>query len=97
MGAEPYFFCLDTKETKNQDSRNASLPHKAFTLQISQNLGCNLLPLASPLLTHASVKICYALPLRTGPPSFCLISPETLLLTRSLTQTLSKGEGLKKL
>jgi len=21
MGAEPYFFCLDTKETKNQDKK----------------------------------------------------------------------------
>jgi hypothetical protein len=24
IGAEPYFFCLDTKETKNQDNKYAS-------------------------------------------------------------------------
>jgi len=28
-----------------------------------------------------SVKICYALQLRTRPPSFCLLSPEAVLLT----------------
>jgi len=30
---------------------------------------------------YPSVKICYALPLHTRPPSFCLISPEAVLLT----------------
>jgi hypothetical protein len=39
IAAKAYFFCLDTKETKNQVSRNASLPHKAIALQIRQNLG----------------------------------------------------------
>nr|MBB6141543.1 hypothetical protein [Mucilaginibacter sp. X5P1] len=39
IAAKAYFFCLDTKETKNQVSRNASLPHRATALQIRQNLG----------------------------------------------------------
>jgi len=49
------------KVTQNALSRNASLPHKAFALQIRENLGCNLfagLTFLSPTL-HA--KICYAL------------------------------------
>jgi hypothetical protein len=29
IAAKAYFFCLDTKETKNQVSKEASLPHKA--------------------------------------------------------------------
>jgi hypothetical protein len=33
------------------------------------------------LLALASVKSRYALPLRTRPPSFCLLSPEAVLLT----------------
>jgi hypothetical protein len=28
IAAKGYFFCLDTKETKSQVSRNASLPHR---------------------------------------------------------------------
>ncbi|WP_091375472.1 hypothetical protein [Mucilaginibacter mallensis] len=64
IGAEPYFFCLDTKETKNQVSRNASLPHKAFALQTRQNLGCYIFTLLS---------------LRTWPLRFCknLLCPAT--------------------
>jgi hypothetical protein len=81
IAAEATTFVLIQKVAKNQVSRNASLPHWAFALQIRQNLGCNLFTLASPLIAHASVKICYALP-HTRPPSFCLISPEALLLTK---------------
>ncbi|SDT26323.1 hypothetical protein SAMN05216490_2892 [Mucilaginibacter mallensis] len=47
IAARAYFFCLDTKETKNQVSRNASLPHKAIALQIRQNLGCYIFTLLS--------------------------------------------------
>jgi hypothetical protein len=47
IAAKAYFFCLDTKETKNQVSRNASLPHKAIPLQIRQNLGCYIFTLLS--------------------------------------------------
>ena len=78
--ASPY--CLDTKETKNQVSRKASSPHKAIALQIRQNLGCYIFTLLSLCTCLCpSVKICYALPLRTRPPSFCLLSPEAVLLT----------------
>jgi len=31
------FFCLDTKEPKNQDSKMLPWPHVAFALQIGQN------------------------------------------------------------
>jgi hypothetical protein len=30
IAAEGYFFCLDTKEAKNQVSRKASLPHRPY-------------------------------------------------------------------
>jgi hypothetical protein len=53
------------------------------------------LPLASPLIVTASVKICYALP-RSRPPLFYLISAEAILLTKEPHPTLSKGEDLKK-
>jgi hypothetical protein len=29
IAAKAYFFCLDTKETKDQVSKEASLPHRA--------------------------------------------------------------------
>ncbi|MDP9047145.1 MAG: hypothetical protein M3N14_03350 [Bacteroidota bacterium] len=38
-GAVPF---VATKGTKNAFSRNASLPHMAFALQIRQNRGCNI-------------------------------------------------------
>jgi hypothetical protein len=63
IAAKAYFFCLDTKETKNQVRRNASLPHEAIALQIRQNLGCCLFTLLRPLMPIASVKSRYTLPL----------------------------------
>ena len=58
MAAKAYFFCLDTKETKNQVSRKASLPHLALALQIRQNLGWELLPRLRYAHCHyASAKI----------------------------------------
>jgi hypothetical protein len=56
------------------------LPHKAFALQISQNHGLqNVAPLRSRV-ANASATI--AMPFqRTMPLSFCLISPEAVLLT----------------
>ncbi len=47
------------------------------------------LPIALPLKAYAAVKICYALP-RTRPPSFCLISPEAVLLTGTEFHLISK-------
>jgi hypothetical protein len=35
MAAGAFYFLLDQKVTKNQVSRNASLPHGAIVLQIS--------------------------------------------------------------
>jgi hypothetical protein len=41
----PSSFCLDTKGTKKSSQPTlASLPHRAFALQINQNHGCNTLP-----------------------------------------------------
>jgi hypothetical protein len=34
LGAEPYYFFLDEKVTKNQVTRDASLPHTPYALQI---------------------------------------------------------------
>jgi hypothetical protein len=34
MAADAFYFFLDEKVTKNQVSQNASVPHKAFALQI---------------------------------------------------------------
>jgi hypothetical protein len=96
IAAKAYFFCLDTKETKNQVSRNAPLPHWAITLQIRQNLGCCLFTPLSLAHALASVKSRYA----------CHYAQATIVLPdfirscstdgRSLTPTLSKSEGLKK-
>jgi hypothetical protein len=40
-----YYFFLDKKVAKNQVSKEASLSHKAFALQIRQNLGCYIFTL----------------------------------------------------
>jgi hypothetical protein len=56
-----FFFLLDQKEAKNQVGKNASLPHRAFTLQTGQNHGLeSFAPLAFPLAPRFS-KISYAL------------------------------------
>jgi hypothetical protein len=81
IAAEATTFVLIQKVAKNQVIRNASLPHKAITRQIKQNLGCCLFTLLRSLLPLASVKSRYALPLRTSPPLFCPISSEAVLLT----------------
>jgi len=41
----------------------------------------NICPAYASLTAFASAKISYALPLRSRPPSFCLISPEAFLMT----------------
>ncbi|MEB0278137.1 MULTISPECIES: hypothetical protein [unclassified Mucilaginibacter] len=58
IAAEGYFFCLDTKEAKNQVSKKASLPHKAPAANRSEPRAGNLLP--SPTI-HPSTKVPYAL------------------------------------
>jgi hypothetical protein len=59
MAVRLFYFFLDKKVTKNQVSKRL-LTLRASALQISQNLGCNLLPYfvrSSPCFC----KICYAL------------------------------------
>jgi hypothetical protein len=48
IAAEATTFVLIQKVAKNQVIRNASLPHKAFALQIRQNLGWNLFAATLP-------------------------------------------------
>jgi hypothetical protein len=75
---------LDQKVTKNQVSRKAFLPHLAFALQIRQNLGCKILPhFVRSLPPLQQILLCPCS--RTWPTSFCLISPEAVLL---------KGRGI---
>jgi hypothetical protein len=81
IAAKPYFFCLDTKETKNQVSRNASLPHWAIALQNQAKPGLEKFAAIMCALAQCAAKISYALPLHTRSPSFCLISSEAVLLT----------------
>jgi hypothetical protein len=81
IAAKAYFFCLDTKETKNQVIRNASLLHRAIPCKSDKTWAAAFLPRYRPLLPLASVKSRYALPLRTRPPSFCLFSPQAVLPT----------------
>jgi hypothetical protein len=68
------------KVTKDQVSREASLPHLAFAPQIRQNLGLQTIaPLRSCKATLLQI---FAMPFPSHrPPLFCLISPEAVLLT----------------
>jgi hypothetical protein len=63
----------------------ASLPHMAFARQIGQNLGRSILPRHShpPSMLQQNPDA----PQPHFPPSFCLISPETGLLTGKATIT----------
>jgi hypothetical protein len=75
-----YYFSLDRKVAKDQDSREGFFALRAFALQNRQNRGGKHLRLASPLLACASVKISYALQPH-GPASFCRFSAEAFLLS----------------
>ncbi|RFZ90547.1 hypothetical protein D0C36_22470 [Mucilaginibacter conchicola] len=61
-------------------SKEASLPHKAFSLQAVRTTGGNILP---PLCSHtANASASIAMPLLTHyPPLFYPLSPEAFLLT----------------
>jgi hypothetical protein len=73
---------------KNNQAVNKSSQQKgffaldAFALQIGQNLGCKQLPLGCARSRLALLQI-FAMPCLCahGPPSFCSISPEAVLLT----------------
>jgi len=75
-----YFFCLETKEAKIQDSRKASLRSWPYPAKPAEPGLESFYPFASPLFACASVKISYALqPHR--PPLFCRFSAEAFLLS----------------
>jgi hypothetical protein len=59
-----FFFLLDQKEAKNQVSKKASLPHKAFARQTVQNHGLESFALLRTLISPAA-KVPMPLP-RTG-------------------------------
>jgi len=90
-------FVFATKGPKRLVSRNASLPHKAFPANQAKP---GLLYFYPAVATHfgpyASVKICYALPLRSKPPSFYLISPEAVLLTGASPKSSPKERALNE-
>jgi len=72
IAAGAYYFLLDEKVTKNQDSKNASLPHRPCP-QTVQNPGAALCcPSFAPSLPCFSNKL---MPLShkaiTVPPGFC--------------------------
>jgi hypothetical protein len=66
LGAEPHYFLLDQKVTKNQVTRDASLPHKAFALQSRQNQGPGLLP---PVVAQATASGKIPMPLPPHSPT----------------------------
>jgi hypothetical protein len=72
---EGYAVCLDTKETKNQVSRNASLPHGPFTHKAEKAAGWNLFAGLPYLFATFYAKISYALPI-TQAGSFPRFSPK---------------------
>ncbi|MBD1394162.1 hypothetical protein IDJ76_13720 [Mucilaginibacter sp. ZB1P21] len=78
IAADGYFFCLDTKEAKDQVSRKAFLPHKAFALQTGQNHGAATfaLTLFPPLQQNPLIPLSFsARPTRSTryhPKLFCL-------------------------
>jgi len=83
IAAKATTFVLTQKVAKSQVSRNASLPHNSIPCKSGKTWAAIFLPCCRYTLgLYASVKICYALPLRTRPPLFRLISPEAVLLTR---------------
>jgi hypothetical protein len=44
LAAEAHYFFLDEKVTKNQVTRDASLPHMPLPGRSAKTTGCNLLP-----------------------------------------------------
>jgi len=66
------------KVTKGLVTRNASLPHKAFTLQTGQNHGLQLFALLRTLNSASSAKL--AMPFPAAPPIIVLPA-----FTRSLS------------
>jgi hypothetical protein len=78
---------LDQKVTKTQVSRKASLSHRAFSLQISQNHELQNVALLRSRRANASTTITMLF-LRSRLPLFWLISPEAVLLTGKISSLL---------
>jgi hypothetical protein len=82
IAAKGFYFLLDQKVTKNQDSQNASLPLPALYAQSVRTWAAHLLP-------HLAAQApCFcnsynALPPHS-PPLFCLIFAETVCLSNSV-------------
>jgi hypothetical protein len=87
IAAEATTFVLIQKVAKNQVIRNASLPHGLLPCKSGKTWAAAFLRRYRSLMPLASVKSRYALPLRTRPPSFCLISSEAVLLTGKRKKT----------
>ncbi|HEY8781248.1 MAG TPA: hypothetical protein VIM16_06520 [Mucilaginibacter sp.] len=66
------------KSNQKRSRQEGFFAAQAFTLQIRQNLGCNLFAVLPYRFYTLHAKICYALPPHR-PPLFCLISPEAFL------------------
>jgi hypothetical protein len=97
IAANAYYFCLRHKSNKKSSQEKCFFAAQGLCPANQAKPGLQSFYPASLAFALASVKICYALPLRTRPPSFCLILAEALLLTRKKPHpTLSKGEGFKK-
>jgi len=66
---------LKKQKQVNQVSKKASLPHRAFALQIGQNHGLESFAPLRSLLHHASAKVPMPLP-RTGHHSSARFRPK---------------------
>jgi hypothetical protein len=80
LGAEPHYFFLDEKVTKNQVSKEASLRSGPLPGSSGKTSGCKIFAPLRPLFPLASAKNCYAPPSAQG-YQFYLPSPEAFLLT----------------
>jgi len=82
IAAEASHFVLIQNWRKNQVSRNASFRARPLPCKSGRTWAAKFLRRFARSYPPFS-KYCYALPLRTWPASFCLISAEAVLLTGS--------------
>jgi hypothetical protein len=91
LGAEPHYFFLDEKVTKNQVSKEASLRTRPLPCKTDKTTGCIILP--QPLQPTLMAKRRYALS-AARPNLFYQFSPEAFLLTLfSYTNTSNNNDG----
>jgi len=80
IAAEATTFVLIQKVAKNQVIRHASLQHGPLPRKSVKIWAGNICGHSAHIGRRAA-KISHALPLRSRPPLFCLISPEAFLMT----------------